>query len=114
MSPDTALRVVIFREGDRCVAQCLELDLAVSHLAQTELLPLLRRRLRAQAALDRRSGREPFGQFRPAPQRYWQLYQAGRPWDASGIAEDQRSLFRRWFARLRRDQVPALRPAVAF
>lgn len=74
------IRAVVFRDGDLWVAQCLEVDLAISSRRRDELPKLLRNQLRGQAELDRQRGRAPFSGSRPAPAVFHGLYEESEPW----------------------------------
>lgn len=74
------IHAVVFLEGELWVAQCLEVDLAISSRQREQLPRLVRNQLRGQVELDRRRGRRPFSSLRPAPPIFHTLYQESRPW----------------------------------
>lgn len=74
------IRAVVFRDGELWVAQCLEIDLAISSRRRDELPKLVRNQLRGQAELDRQRGRAPFSASRPAPAAFHRLYEESEPW----------------------------------
>jgi hypothetical protein len=79
-STPVQLRVVVYPEGDRWVARCLEVDLCTSASTLDELPAKVRKQLYLQKLLDHRAGRQPFENFKPAPKVYWELFERSRPW----------------------------------
>lgn len=78
--PTPRVRAVVFPDGHLWVAQCLEVDLAISSRRREELPKLVRNQLLAQAELDRQRGRAPFSGSRPAPAVFHCLYEESQPW----------------------------------
>jgi hypothetical protein len=74
------LRAVVYFDGELWVAQCLEVDLAISSRQRDELPNLVRNQLRGQAELDRQRDRAPFSASRPAPEAFHSLYVESEPW----------------------------------
>lgn len=104
---EQTIRVVVFKSGERWVAQCLEYDLCTSS-ADLERLPRqLISQLRTQVALDRRSGRQPFAGLSRAPQRFWDLYEQA---DRSEVLALKPSLLDRLLALFQR-RLPSELPA---
>jgi len=68
------LRVVVFREGDQWVAQCLEHDIG----AQAEDLDTLQQRLASAVMLELQESLKrsavPFAGIEPAPARFHELW----------------------------------------
>lgn len=72
----TTLTAVSFREGDRWVAQCLEIDVAAQGDTPQEAKSRLMETLVEHIVLAGHYREEPFHDIPPAPQRYWAM--AGR------------------------------------
>jgi hypothetical protein len=72
------IRAVIFQEGPRWVAQCLEYGLATQAARLEDLPHELMRLLAVQIAASLECGVEPFFGFSPAPRRYWEMYENAR------------------------------------
>jgi hypothetical protein len=103
MDPLT-IRAVAFQRDGRWIAQCLEYDLCTSAKDQKELARKLASQLHLQIKLDRSNGKEPFQDFRRAPQTFWSMYLASTPSEELQIGESWlASLFRAW----RKPQVQA-------
>lgn len=68
-NPD-AVKVVVFQDGGRWVAQCLDFDLAISAKRREDLPQRVRSQLLGQIAADRRRGAAPFSAFQKAPERF--------------------------------------------
>lgn len=77
-SGDLRVNVVVFREDDWWVAQCLEYDIATQTKELTDLSYELNRVLAAQIAVSAELGQEPFSGIGPAPRRYWAMYEAAK------------------------------------
>lgn len=78
MAPERTIHVVVFRQSGRWVAQCLEVNLAVSSENQEELLAVLTRRIQGQMIVDARRGIEPLSGLRPANPRYRAMWEKSR------------------------------------
>lgn len=74
------IHAVVFPDGGLWVAQCIEVDLAISARDRQALPKLVRNQLRAQIELDRRRGRPPFSTLKPAPRIFQALYRESDPW----------------------------------
>lgn len=74
------VKVVVFQEGGRWVAQCLDFDLATSAERLEDLPRRVHSQLMGQIAADFRRGTEPFSAFQKAPERFWKMYSEGRTW----------------------------------
>jgi hypothetical protein len=68
------IRVVVFESRGRWIAQCLDYDLCTSAAERERLPRQILSQLRAQIALDRKHGREPFQGLSSAPPKYWEMY----------------------------------------
>lgn len=77
--PIRPIRAVVFRRGERWVAQCLDVDLATSADSFEELQERMRSQIQCQMTLDRRRNREPFSTLNRAPQNFWDLLEDARP-----------------------------------
>jgi hypothetical protein len=73
-SPE-CLRVVVFREGDVYIAQCLEIDIATQAVDIPELLERLELTIDAECALSRDQGKSPFDGIAPAPNYFHGLWE---------------------------------------
>lgn len=69
------LRVVVFREGDSWIAQCLEHDICSQASSVTELHTRFVRTLFANVAVCIELGREPLQGIGAAPRRYWDMFE---------------------------------------
>jgi hypothetical protein len=94
-----AIKVLVFREGERWIAQCLEVNFAVSAEERDELLPRLRAQLRGQMVADRRRGVDPLSRFKRAPERFWRMFEAAEPWRDEPLPEPLEARVRGWIAR---------------
>lgn len=76
------LDVVILREqvGEKemWVAQCLQYDIATQASTLEILLKRIQTVVVSNMILDLESGKEPFSNLKPAPQRYWKEYQESK------------------------------------
>jgi hypothetical protein len=67
----TVIRAVVFKESDMWVAQCLEYNIASCGDSKEELAENLLGQL---SALFELRPAEPFADFRPAPSRFFQMF----------------------------------------
>lgn len=78
-SPSIRIHVLVRRESDWWVAQCLEYDIA----AQARTLPDLRyeffRTFFAHLFIHEECGLDPFERLSPAPQPYWDEWREAEP-----------------------------------
>ena len=74
MRDESVIRAVIFYEGDRWVAQCLDVDIAAQAKDQRDLGYELGRMLVGRIMASEKLGTEPFEGLPPAPKRYWDLF----------------------------------------
>jgi predicted RNase H-like HicB family nuclease len=83
------IRAVVFKEGGWWCAQCLEHDIATQAKTIDDLKAEIERVLTIHVELALERGQEPFSILPPAPDRYFQMYdafeQAGRAEDAKPI-----------------------------
>lgn len=70
-----SFRAVVFQQGDWWVAHCLEVDLATQSKSLSKLPLELADLLSSQVAVSRELGVEPFQGLRPAPSRYWKMFE---------------------------------------
>lgn len=78
---------IVFRQGSLWVAQCLEINIAVSAESRADLPRTLRQRLQGQMLLDLRRGIAPFSQFGQARRDYWELLDRAEPWMSEEVPE---------------------------
>lgn len=72
------IHAVVYERPGYWVAQCLEYHI-VSVTEKLEDLPNeLLEQLLDQIEADRECGMEPFSGFRPAPQRFWDMFEAAK------------------------------------
>ena len=70
------LRVVLIREENLWVAQCLEFDIAAQGATIIEAQSSFVRTFVGQALLDVAAGKRPFADFKPAPDWYVEQFEA--------------------------------------
>ena len=66
-----AMQIVVFQEGDRVCAQCLEYDIAAQGKTLGDCLYELDRLIAGHIAISVEHGLEPLQDLRPAPRRFW-------------------------------------------
>lgn len=66
------IRVLVMKQGDQFLAQCLEHDLAAQASSEQQAIESFIRVLKARVQRDFRSGKRPFAGLRPAPDRFFQ------------------------------------------
>jgi hypothetical protein len=71
------LNVVLFIECGCWVAQCLEHDIAAQASTIRDVKHLIIKTISAEAKLDANAGRRPLESVKPAPQRYWRMFEEG-------------------------------------
>jgi hypothetical protein len=79
MVESLSIRAVVFQDGERWIAQCLEYDLCTSAEDRKELTRKLASQLRLQIVLDLAKGKKPFQDLPRAPQRFWEMYSGSTP-----------------------------------
>lgn len=94
------LNAVVFWEDGMWVAQCLEYDLVSCAETIDEIPNELWRQVVSQREVDKDAGREPFAGFKPAPQKYWAMYENAKSRSkpmkpAKSISQLLRELLRR-------------------
>ena len=72
---DIAIRVVVFRDGDVWVAQCLEYDIGAQASDIDTLNERLKAVLKAELKESHERNGEPFAGIGPAPQRFQQMWE---------------------------------------
>jgi hypothetical protein len=70
------LRVVVLKDGDIFVAQCLEIDVSAQGTSHEEAMNRLRAALRAEEAEAKNSGKK-LSDIGPAPMAFHAIYGAG-------------------------------------
>lgn len=109
------ITAIVFRQGRLWVAQCLEVDIAVSVESRDDLPKALRQRLQGQMLLDLRHGVAPFSRFGQAPERFWNLLDHSKPWVTEEVPEPMRARVLRLFQHLdnagRRLELAQLQPS---
>jgi hypothetical protein len=71
------IRAVLFEEDGSWSAQCLDYDIAAQAKTLLDLADEIARVLVVHIAASMQMGREPFAGIKPAPKRFWDLYQRG-------------------------------------
>lgn len=95
MTTPPTIHVVIFRQAGRWVAQCVEVNIAVSAAERDDLARVLTQRIQGQILLDTRSGVEPLSRLGPANPRYREMLEHATRWETVTVPEP-------WKARLLR------------
>lgn len=86
-SDEHKIHVVIFRNGEWLIAQCLEHDIATQAHDVKELLREVERIISAHILVADQEGSEPFANIPKAPRRFWEMYK-----DATAKLEPIRSI----------------------
>lgn len=73
--PEYRIRAVILQQAGWWVAQCLEYNYVALAKTLEDLPAELERALTAQILISLEHGVEPFHGFKPAPRRYWEMYE---------------------------------------
>lgn len=84
------LNALVFQEEGMWVAQCLEHDLVSCAETLQELPATLERQVRDVVAADLAAGQQPFAAFKPAPSRFWTLFDSvkrSRPLTSPGMLD---------------------------
>jgi hypothetical protein len=68
-------RVIVLKDGDRFVAQCLEIDISSQGLSEADVLAKLKLLFRAEADVAREKGCN-LADIGPAPERFHAIYGA--------------------------------------
>ena len=68
------IKAIVFSQDGMWVAQCLDYNFVSCAEAWDELPAELLRQLRAQVEADLEAGKQPFHGYKPAPEKYWTLY----------------------------------------
>lgn len=71
------IRVVVFKDGDMFVAQCLEHDICTQAADMKTLRHRMDALLEAERAHARASGKKPFEGIDPAPKHYVEMWETG-------------------------------------
>lgn len=73
--PEQKIHAIVFRSGERWIARCLEYDLATQTRRLEDMPAELQRVLTVQIFASLHWGIVPFTGFKPAPKRYWEMYE---------------------------------------
>lgn len=73
--PTSRIRAVILQQADWWVAQCLEYNYVALAKRLEDLPAELERAITAQIIISLEHGIEPFHGYKPAPRRYWEMYE---------------------------------------
>lgn len=73
MASSKTLKVLLLKEGDRWIAQCLEFDIATQGTTISDSLDNFCEVFAGQIAFDLAHNREPLSDKKPAPPWYWQV-----------------------------------------
>ena len=76
--PRIIINAVAFRKYGLWIAQCLEYNLVSCAESLEDLPNALLSQILDQIEADTESGNEPFWAFKPAPQRYWEMFAQAR------------------------------------
>jgi hypothetical protein len=82
------LHILIFHEGDFWFAVCLDSFMVVKDKEFSSVIPKLLRHFQQHIAIAKHEGAEPFTCFPPAPQEYWDRFQAAS-WRLSPVVADE-------------------------
>lgn len=72
------INAIVFQADGMWIAQCLEYDFVSCAATRDDLPAALMRQALAQIELDLADGREPFFEFKPAPARYWRMFEEAK------------------------------------
>lgn len=73
-----SVRVVVFQDGDRVCAQCLEYDIAAQGKTLDDCLYELDRLIAGHIAISIEHGLVPLQGVKPAPRRFWDWYERSK------------------------------------
>jgi hypothetical protein len=73
-----AIRAVVFQEGDRLCAQCLEYDLVAQAKSLPRLCLALQQLIMGHVALRIHHKQQPFRDLPRAPEKYWAMFRRSR------------------------------------
>ena len=85
MGGGSRVHVVVFREGDWWVGQCLEYDIATQAKTLTDLHYEVGRLLVGHYAVAIERGWTPFESVPPAPARHWRLFEEAKRLDLEPV-----------------------------
>ncbi|MBM4441344.1 MAG: hypothetical protein FJ027_13080 [Candidatus Rokubacteria bacterium] len=77
MENTISFRAVIFKSGDAWIGQCLEHDIAAQATTAKELTYQLERAVVGHIVIAHENGMTPFENVKPAPSRYWKMFEQG-------------------------------------
>jgi predicted RNase H-like HicB family nuclease len=73
-----SVRVVVFQDGDRVCAQCLEYDIAAQGKTLDDCLYELDRLIAGHIAINIEHGLVPLQGVKPAPRRFWDWFERSK------------------------------------
>ncbi len=94
------IHVVVFRQTGRWVAQCVEVNIAVSAEQRADLPRVLTRRIQGQILLDTRAGVAPLSRLGPANPRYRKMLEGAKAWEVLAVPEPLKARLLRLVRRL--------------
>jgi hypothetical protein len=97
------IRTLLFREGDRWCAQCLDFDIAVQAETRGDLIKELKAVLQSYVEIAIDCGHEPFAGLPEAPTRYFEFFERSAP----GEPMDP-------IRALNRDEAPSIIPTLRY
>ena len=68
------IRIIVFKDGEAWVAQCLEHDICAQADNLTELRSRIDATIDAEADRSKRNGKKPFDGIGPAPRHYFDMW----------------------------------------
>jgi hypothetical protein len=77
----SSIRAVAVYDGEQWSAQCLDYDLAAQARTPEGLCDEIVRAIAVHVAASSQLGCVPFEGFKPAPRRFWELYENGERWE---------------------------------
>jgi hypothetical protein len=94
------ITAIVFQQGTGWVAQCSEINIAVSADRREDVPAILRKRLQGQMLLDSKRGVPPFSTFGRARDQYWKLLDEATPWSTQVLPEPFLARLLRMFRRV--------------
>ena len=72
---DGGIRIIVFRDGDSWIAQCLEYDICAQASDLDELRSRIAATIEAERDFSRQSGKKPFEGIAPSPKHYFDMWE---------------------------------------
>jgi hypothetical protein len=101
-----SINAVVYQENGRWIAHCLEYDFVSCAEKLDDLPNELLYQIIDQIEGDVEAGHEPFFGFKPAPRKYWEMWEAVRA--VSKPIKPRKSLSLRWRELVERSKIEAL------